>query len=154
MALFALTDAKIVINGTDISDHCRSAQLKIGATTLDATAMSATAWTTAIAGLKSWTLDLELHSDFAAASVDQLLFSLLGTPAIPVTYRPIRNAITTATNPEYWGNVVGAGEYSAGGKVGDIATTTVTLTGTGELNRDTHVAQALLRSFENYWDLG
>lgn len=135
MAIFALTNAKVVVNGVDLSAYCTSAAIKVGANVLDVTAFSSTGWEASIAGLKNWSLELEMNDDFAASTVNATLYSVLNTgTAVAVTFKPV-NTATSATNPEFQGNVVAAYEFSAGGKVGDTATTSVSLKGTGALTR-------------------
>ena len=137
MAIFAYTNVKVVFNAIDFSDHCTSAMLKVGAKELDATAFSSTGWEAFIAGLKGWTLDLELNDDMAVGSIDATLYAaLVAGTAVAVTFKPV-NATTTTSNPEWQGNVAAAYEVTVGGKVGDLATTRVTLKGTGALTRAT-----------------
>jgi len=136
MAIFALTNAKVTVNAVDLSTYCTSAAIKVGANVLDVTAFSSTGWEASIAGLKNWSLELEMNDDFAASQVNATLWSVLSAgTAVAVTFKPV-NTTTSATNPEFAGNVVAAYEFSTGGKVGDTATTGVSLKGTGALARN------------------
>ena len=112
MAVFALTNAKVVVNSVDFSDHCVSAAIKVGVVILDVTAMSSTAWESSIPGLKNWSLELELNDDFAASNVNATLHAaLLAGTAVAVTYKPV-NSTVSASNPEFQGNVCTAFDSS------------------------------------------
>jgi predicted secreted protein len=135
MAIFALTNVKVTIGGVDLSDHCTSAQIKVGAAVLDTTAFSSGGWEAKLAGLKNWSLDCEFNDDFATGSVNKTSWdALIAGTAIAITFKPV-NTTTAATNPEFQGNVVAAYEIGAGGKVGDVATSSISFTGTGALTR-------------------
>lgn len=136
MAVFAYTNAYVTINGVNLSDHVRSVSLSYEADELDTTAMSSTAARTRIAGLKSWQLELEFNQDYAASSVDATLFPLVGAAAFAVAVRPVNAAIST-TNPEFQGNAILTSYSPTGNSVGDLATTSATLMGSGDLTRDT-----------------
>lgn len=85
-------------------------------------------------GLKNWTVDVEFAQDFAAASVDATLFPLVGAAAFPISIKPTSAAVS-ATNPNFSGSALLATYSPIGGAVGDVATTTITLEGTGLLTR-------------------
>jgi predicted secreted protein len=135
MAIFAHLNAKVVVNSIDLSAYCKSSTIKVGAAKLDATAFSSAGWEAAISGLKSWSLDLEFNDDFATSGANKTFWDVLSTgSAVAIAWKPV-NTTTAATNPEFQGNVCAAFEMTAGGKVGDLATMSVSLTGTGAVTR-------------------
>lgn len=134
MATFVLKDADVTVNAVNLSDWCTSVTVKIEVDDQEDTAMGDD-YRSRVGGLKDWSIDLDFNADFAANAVDQTLFSLLGT-SIAVTVKPT-SGTTSATNPQYSGNVL-VTEYSpVDGGVGDLATTSVSWPGNGALSRAT-----------------
>lgn len=134
MATFVLKDADVTVNSVNLSDWCTSVTVKVEVDDQEDTAMGDD-YRSRVGGLKDWSIDLDFNADFAANAVDQTLFSLLGT-SIAVTVKPTSGS-TSATNPQYSGNVL-VTEYSpVDGGVGDLATTSVSWPGNGALSRAT-----------------
>lgn len=134
MASFAFTDASVVINAVDLSDHVRSVTLNVEAEDLEDTAMGDT-FRSRIGGLKDWSIDLEFNQDFAASEIDATIFPILGT-VVTVTVKPTSAAVG-ATNPSYSGSVLISEYNPLDGSVGDLATTSVSWPGAGTLTRAT-----------------
>ena len=134
MATFAMTDASVVINSVDLSDHVRQVTLNVSADELDDTAMGDT-FRSRIGGLKDWSVTLEFNQDFAASEVDATLWPLLGTTTT-ITVKPTSSAVG-ATNPSYSGSVLVSQYNPMTNGVGDLATTSVTWQGAGTLTRAT-----------------
>lgn len=134
MASFAFTDASVVINSVDLSDHVRSVTLNVEAEDLEDTAMGDT-FRSRIGGLKDWSIDLEFNQDFAASEIDATIFPILGT-VVTVTVKPTSSAVG-ATNPSYSGSVLISEYNPLDGSVGDLATTSVSWPGAGTLTRAT-----------------
>lgn len=134
MASFAFTDASVVINAVDLSDHVRSVTLNVEAEDLEDTAMGDT-YRSRIGGLKDWSIDVEFNQDFAASEVDATIFPILGT-VVTVTVKPTSAAVG-ATNPSYSGSVLISEYNPLDGSVGDLATTSVSWPGAGTLTRAT-----------------
>lgn len=133
MAKFVLTDASVVINSVDLSDHVESLTVNYGAETPEQTAMQDIT-RRRLPGLIDWTVDLTMRSDFAASSVDATLFPLVGAAAVVLVIKPT-SASVSATNPTFTGNVL-VGTYNPlAGTVGDTSNSTTTLTGDGTLVR-------------------
>lgn len=135
MAVFAYKDASVVVNSVDLSDHVRSATVNYEADELDSTAMGDDA-RERIAGLKSFSIDVEFNQDFAASEVDATLFSLVGAAAFTVTVKPLSDAVS-ATNPSFSGSCLLTSYSPLSGSVGDLATTSTTFVGSGDLTRAT-----------------
>lgn len=133
MATVVWTNAKIVINSVDLSDHVKQVSLTYEADMLDETAMG-TLTHKMKPGLLNWSLEIEFFSDFAAAKVDATLYPLVGAAAFPVTVAPVNTTIS-ATNPEYRGNAVVATYPLISGSVGDMATSKITFKPSGTLTR-------------------
>ncbi len=133
MAILALTNAKILVNSVDLSDHCKSVTLEFDAADLDATAFSSSGWTAHLGGMKSGKIDLTFNNDYAASQVDTTLFAALGT-VVAVTVNPV-NAANSATNPQYQFNVLVTQVQGPTGKVGDIAENSVSWPITGAVVR-------------------
>lgn len=134
MAEFVFTDASVVINAVDLSDHVRQVTLNYSAELQDDTAMGDDT-RSRIGGLKDWSMELEFNQDFAAAEVDVTLFPLVGS-TFTVTLKPTSAAVS-ATNPSYSGTGILESYPPLGGSVGDLATTSVTIQAAGTLTRAT-----------------
>jgi len=135
MATLVLTDASVTINAVDLSDHVRSVTINYEAEVVDDTNMGDSS-KNKLPGLKDWTIDLEFSQDFDAASVDATLFPLVGASPFAISIKPTSGAVS-ATNPNYNGNALLASYSPIAGAVGDLATTSVRLEGTGTLTRST-----------------
>jgi hypothetical protein len=134
MSKFVLTDASLVINSVDLSDHVRSVTINYEAELQDDTTMGDDTRTN-LGGLKNWSIDVEFTQDYAASNVDATMFPIVGT-SVPVVVKPTSGAVS-ATNPSYSGDGV-IGAYSPiGNSVGDLAVAPVTIAPAGTLTRAT-----------------
>ena len=135
MAKYVLVEPKILINGTNLSDHI--AQVTLGEEVADVTTTAfGSRGVTRIAGLEDSSITLAFHQDFAAASVDVTLSPLVGTLAT-VVVTPQGTAAASATNPVY-SAVCLVTQYSPiDGSVGDLATFNVTWPISGTVTRST-----------------
>ncbi len=100
MATLAFTNAKVIVNATDISSFVKSVALNVSSNLLDNTAMGAT-YMSRIGGLKDADLAVTPNQDFVAAGIDVTIWPLVGTTSC-WEIRPI-NACSTAINPIYSG---------------------------------------------------
>jgi hypothetical protein len=135
MATFVYTDASVVVNSVDLSDHVKSCTLNYEAEMLDDTVMGDTTRSN-IAGLLNWSIDVEFLQDFAAAKVDATLFSLIGAAAFTVTVKPTSGSVS-ATNPSFSGSAVLESYPPMSGSVGDLETASATFRSAGTLARAT-----------------
>lgn len=133
MAVLSLTDAYLVVNSVNLSDHVKSVVFTADAAVLESTAMSNT-WTASIGGLKSGSLAVTFNDDFAAGSVDATVWPLLGT-STTFELRPTSAAVS-ATNPKWTGSVL-VNSTSVGGGVGELGAKSVTWPTTGTITRAT-----------------
>jgi hypothetical protein len=134
LAKFVATDYKITINGANFSNSLASVELPIEVEEQETTAFGSQ-WRTRIAGLKSGSITLEFHQDFAASSVDATLYPLLGTNAT-VVVTPTSGTVT-ATNPSYTGTYLVTQYSPFSATVGDLSVLSVTWPLSGELTRAT-----------------
>jgi hypothetical protein len=134
LAKFVATDYKVTINGGTVSSSLASVELPIEVDEQETTAFGSS-WRTRIAGLKSGSITLEFHQDFAAGALDSILYPLLGSNATVVVV-PTSGTVT-ASNPSYSGTFLVTSYTPYASTVGDLATVSVTWPLTGELTRAT-----------------
>ena len=134
MAKFVATDYKVTINGGTVSSSLASVELPIEVDEQETTAFGSS-WRTRIAGLKSGSITLEFHQDFASGAIDSILYPLLGTNATVVVV-PTSGTVT-ASNPSYSGEFLVTSYTPFASTVGDLATVGITWPLTGELTRAT-----------------
>lgn len=138
MARIVLTDAKVTINGVNLSDHIASITINESNDVVETTAFSSTAAKTRVAGLKDNSVTLEFHQDFASASVEATIngtSSLVGTvTAIVVT--PTSSAVS-ATNPSYSFSALVSEWTSLNAAVGELSTASVSWPITGAITKAT-----------------
>ena len=134
MAKFVLTDASVVLNSVNLSDHVSSVTLEITADEIVTTAMGDTFQSRA-GGLKDGTLSIEFQQDFAASEVDATLFPLLGSTTAFVV-KPTSGSVSS-TNPSYAGNVLVNSHSPVANGVGELATMSVSFPTSGTITRAT-----------------
>jgi hypothetical protein len=134
MAKFYAQDYKITIGTTNLSTSINSVTLDITADEVETTAFGST-YRTRIGGLKDASVSLDFHQDFAAGSVDALLFPLMGS-TVAVKIAPTSGTVT-ATNPEYRFTALVTQYQPYAGATGDLATLSVTWPVSGEVERGT-----------------
>jgi hypothetical protein len=134
LAKFVATDYKVTINGGTVSSSLASVELPIEIDEQETTAFGSE-WRTRIAGLKSGSITLEFHQDFAAGALDSILWPLLGTNAT-VVVTPTSGSVTSS-NPSYSGAFLVTSYTPYASTVGDLATVSVTWPLSGVLTRAT-----------------
>lgn len=113
------------VGGTDLSNHIRSIEVSMNVADVDVTAMGATSQQHA-AGLRDDRITVEFYQDFAAASVDAVLSTLIGNSTGATVQAFAKGVTASATAPSY--TMVGfALDYSpiAVGSPGEASTTEV-----------------------------
>jgi hypothetical protein len=120
---FVATDYNITINGTSFSSSLAAVTLDVSVEEQDTTSFGSTA-RTRIGGLRDGSLSLDFHQDFAAGSVDAILWPLLGSNAT-VVIKPSSTA-TSATNPAYTAIALVTQYQPFASTVGDLASLSVT----------------------------
>lgn len=137
MARIVLTDAKVTINGVNLSDHIASITINETTDVVETTAFSNTA-KTRVAGLKDNSVTLEFHQDFASNNVEATINgspSLVGT-ATTIVVTPTSSAVG-ATNPSYTFSALVAEWTPLNGAVGELSTASVTWPITGAITKAT-----------------
>ena len=126
MAKLVLTNAQVLINAVDLSDHVDTVTVNYSAAEVDSTSMGQ-AGISRLPGLKDWSLDIIFAQDFALAKVDATLFPLVGT-VFAIEVRPV-NAARSTTNPAYTGNGLLSTYSPLGQKVGALNTAPIKIAG-------------------------
>lgn len=135
MAVFALNDAFVSLNGVDRSASIQAVKLTVEADELDATDFADAGWTVPIAGRKSGTLELTFNQDVAAAAIDSVMWPLMFTT---VTFAVrATNAATGTSNPQYSGSVLVKEWTPLDGSVSDLAQVQVSFPLSGAVTRAT-----------------
>ena len=138
MARIVLTDAKVTINGVNLSDHIASITLNESADVVETTAFSSTAAKTRVAGLRDNSVTLEFHQDFASSSVEATIngsTSLVGT-VTAIVVQPTSGSVS-ATNPSYSFSALVSEWTSLNGSVGELSTASVTWPISGAITKAT-----------------
>lgn len=135
MAKYVVTATNVTLNGTNISDSVAQASLEITAADVDVTDFGSGGFTEVVGGLKSGTVSLDFHQDYAAGAIASLLNPLLGSIAT-VTLKPNGTA-TSATNPVWTASVLVNSITPISGAVGDLATFSVSYPTSGSVTSAT-----------------
>lgn len=134
MPTYKYTDAVVIINAVDLSDHVKSVSLVYEAANLDDTVMGDDT-VSGKGGLFSWSVDVTFLQDYASGKVDATLFPLVGTDSFTISVQPVSGA-ESATNPKYTGPVILTSYTPMAGSVGDLAEATVSFAAAGTLTQD------------------
>lgn len=132
MAKYVFTDAKILVNGVDMSLMADETSIELEVDSIETTTFGA-GWRSKLGGLKAGNLGIKFKQDFAAAQVDALLWPLLGT-VVTFELRPT-SAARSATNPGYTGSVLVTSYTPITGGVGDVAESGVSWPTSGLVQR-------------------
>lgn len=135
MAKLVLTNAVVKINSVDYSANINQVEIAVTSDEVDTTAFSSTGWRTVTGGLKSGSVTLSFHNDFAAAGVDSVLWSALNTLATVVVLP--NGTAAAAGNPSYTFTALVNNVTPVSGAVGDLAVQNLTWPISGEVTRAT-----------------
>lgn len=136
MAKYVVTGNKVTINGTDLSSSIARAELAINVADVDVTDFGSAGYTELIGGLKSGTVSIDFHQDYAAGSVEATIFPLLGTIATAVIISGNGTA-ASSTTPAYTATVLVNNWNPVSGAVGDLSTVSVTWPTSGAVSKAT-----------------
>lgn len=107
MSIFVATNGKIVINGVDLSDHCKSFKFNDGVETREATAINNN-MRTFRNGLFNVSLEATFHNDPAVSSIEPTLRGLnvgATSTGFPVLCQKVAGSSagipTSSSNPSY-----------------------------------------------------
>jgi hypothetical protein len=102
MTVKVLSDALVVVNAVDLSDHVESVEINDSVNLQEANAMGQTG-SRRLAGLRDWEATITFFQDYDAAKVDATLQPLIGVQTA-IRVRESATSAIGATNPEYQGN--------------------------------------------------
>ena len=121
MAKLVLTNANIVLAGTDVSANVASVQIETTVDEIETTAFGPGNGKTRVGGLLDTTISLSMHNDFSA--VEGLVYPLIGSTT-SIVVKPNGTAVST-TNPSYTATVLVTGWSPVNGAVGELNTVDV-----------------------------
>lgn len=136
MAKYVVTGNKVTINGVDLSSSIARAELAINVADVDTTDFGSNGYTELIGGLKSGSVSIDFHQDYAAASVEATIFPLLGSIATAVIIAGNGSA-ASSTTPAYTATVLVNNWNPVSGAVGDLSTVSVTWPTSGAVSKAT-----------------
>ena len=134
MARIVLTDAKVTVNGVNLSDHISSVSLSRSDDVIETSAFSSTAAKTRVAGLQDNSVTLEFHQDFATSNVEATIYPLLGSTTT-IVVSPTSSV--SATSPSYSFTALVSEWTPLNGGVGELATASVTWPISGAITKAT-----------------
>jgi len=133
LAKYVVTGNKVSIAGTDVSAGVARAELTITSTEVDVTDFASGGFTEVVGGLKSGSLSLDFHSDFATDGINDVLTEdLVGTLVEVILIAGNGTAPTDAT-PSYTANFLVNSLSPVSGAVGDLSTFSVTFPMSGSV---------------------
>ncbi|MER5882718.1 hypothetical protein ABT160_02700 [Streptomyces sp. NPDC001941] len=135
MPKMVLTSEFVSLNGTDLSEYTRKAELSVEVEEKDVTTYASAGWKETLGGLKGGELGLEFLQDFAATRLDSIMWPLFGT-VVTFEVRPTSAAVGTS-NPKWTGSVLIKEWKPIEGGVGDEATAGVSFPTSGAVTRAT-----------------
>jgi hypothetical protein len=137
MPKFVATNFQISLNGVDLTSSLSSATLEISSNEVETTTFgtASTAYRTVVGGIVSGSVKLDFYQDYAAASVDATLNSLINTIGT-VVIKPLGSAVS-ATNPSYTATCLINNYTPVSGTIGDLSSFSVTWPTTGTITRAT-----------------
>ena len=136
MAKYVVTGNKVTINGVDLSSSIARAEIAMTVADVDATDFASGGYTELVGGLKSGSVSIDFHQDYAAASVDATIFPLIGSIATAVIIAGNGTA-ASSTTPAYTATVLVNGWNPVAGAVGDLSTVSVTWPTSGAISKAT-----------------
>ena len=74
-----LTDVVVQLNGTAISQNVNSVELTTTSDAIETTSFGDQGWRTYTGGLRSGSVTLSLHNDYAATALDSVIYNLFNT---------------------------------------------------------------------------
>ena len=135
MASFVIMDPVVVMAGADIGGFLTAAEINIDVLEEEIKYFD-TKWVIlAPGGIKAWSMTLDVNQDFDAGAIDGFLFARLGN-IVPISVKH-RSGPTTSNNPAYEGMAKLLSYPPFQGGVGELATGTIVLRGSGEISRVT-----------------
>jgi hypothetical protein len=122
MAKLILTNCYVEVNGTNLSDHSSSVEMELTKDDVETTSFDGSGKEVK-AGLQDSTITVTFQQDFAAASVDSVLWPLWNNETEFVVKVKPTQAATSTTNPQYSATCVLLEYHPVDGDVGDLSET-------------------------------
>lgn len=130
MAKQVLLDARVTVNGVNLSDHISSVTIETSKDEVDVTAFGAT-FKQLLPGLGDATITINVFQDFAGGSVNATIWPLyLANTSFPVTVRAT-SAAESATNPTFTMTASVFTYNPIAGDIGAASTTEIALRNVG-----------------------
>lgn len=130
MSQLILTNASVILDSNDISDHVTSCTINYKKELIEDTAMGDSS-RSRIGGLEDWSIDLEINNDYADNDIDEILYGLVsGGVGYSVAIKPVATTISTS-NPAWTGTGISESYSPISGKVGDLSKTSFTIMSCG-----------------------
>jgi hypothetical protein len=136
MGKYVVTGNKVSINGVDLSSSVARAELAMTVADVDVTDFGSAGYTELIGGLKSGSVSIDFHQDYAAASVEATIFPLIGSIATAVIIAGNGTA-ASATTPAYTATVLVNAWNPVSGAVGDLSTVSISWPTSGAISKAT-----------------
>lgn len=136
MAKYVVAGTSVTLNGSDISGSVARAELVINSAEVDTTDFGSNGWTEVVGGLKSGSVSLDFHADYAAGGISNTLSTLVGTIGTVTIIAGNGTAASSAT-PKWTAQVLVNSFTPIAGAVGDLSTFSVTFPTTGEVTKAT-----------------
>jgi len=136
MAEIVLTKAMVRVGSsqasTNITSWVTGVTVNYAAELIDKTAMGVGS-RGRMAGLKDWSITVDLNQDFADNTIDEILYDLVGISESSKSWIHVKatTAKGSATNPRYYGHSLLEGYSPLAGAVGELAKTSVTFQADG-----------------------
>lgn len=135
-----LTDALVLVNAVDLSDHVETVVVTYGEELKVATVMGDTGVRRLAGKISDWSMQITFRQDYDAAKVDATLFPLVGAAQFAMKARKSKTDAISATNPEWQGNGMIDGDLPVlNAELGEVHNLQVTIVGADgvALNRAT-----------------
>jgi hypothetical protein len=116
-----LTNANVVLGGTDVSSYVASVTLNISVNEVETTSFGVSA-VTRVGGLQDNSVTLDMHQDYSA--IEGLVYPLIGSTT-SLVIKPNGTAVGTA-NPSYTMTPLVTEWTPVNGAVGELATASIT----------------------------
>lgn len=136
MSVEATIDCHLSVDGTDLSDYVTSLSFTAGAEALDISSLDTDSLRKNMAGLKTFSLEIEFLQDYGTSTVDDTLWDLIGASPFTVTFRPNDGSVSSS-NPEYSGDWVLENYDPVDNNVGEVRKTRATFQPAGTIDRST-----------------
>ena len=134
MAKLVLTNASVVLNGTQIGDNVAAVTLSTSAAEVPTTSFGSGGAVTRVSGLIDNSVTLSLHNDYNA--IDGLILPLIGSTAVSMVVKASTATVSSA-NPSYTFSVLCTEFTPVNGAVGELNTADVTWPISGTITKAT-----------------